>query len=60
MSQFLDAGILFSEVYRETGRRVEGLIAAKSWRRKLIGTLAKYMSASECQVYKVNRSLATD
>lgn len=37
-----------SEVYRETHRRVEALIAAKSVKRQPIGFLANLMSASKC------------
>ncbi|KAL5521662.1 SCT1_1 [Sanghuangporus sanghuang] len=44
-NQFLDSFILMSEVHRETHRRVEAVIAAKSMKRKIIGTFARWMSA---------------
>ncbi|EJD05900.1 glycerol-3-phosphate O-acyltransferase [Fomitiporia mediterranea MF3/22] len=44
-NQFLDPLLLTSEVHRETRRRVEFLIAAKSMTRKPIGFFAKLMSS---------------
>ncbi|KAH9048128.1 glycerol-3-phosphate O-acyltransferase [Lactarius hengduanensis] len=40
-NQFLDPVLLANEVYRETGRQVSFLIAAKSMKRKAIGFFAK-------------------
>ncbi|KAI6007065.1 glycerol-3-phosphate O-acyltransferase [Pisolithus albus] len=40
-NQFLDGLLLSQEVYRETGRRVQFLTAAKSLQRKAIGFLAR-------------------
>ncbi|THH06772.1 hypothetical protein EW145_g3859 [Phellinidium pouzarii] len=44
-NQFLDPLLLTSEVHRETHRRVEFLIAAKSMKRKTIGFFASLMSS---------------
>ncbi|KAI5124541.1 hypothetical protein M0805_003063 [Coniferiporia weirii] len=44
-NQFLDPLLLMSEVYRETHRRVEPLIAAASMKRKVIGFFASLMSS---------------
>ena len=48
--QFLDPLILASEVYKETRRRVEFLIAASSMKRKMVGFLAGLMSSSKCTI----------
>ncbi|KAI6023141.1 glycerol-3-phosphate O-acyltransferase [Pisolithus microcarpus] len=42
-NQFLDGLLLSQEVYRETGRRIQFLTAAKSLQRKAIGFLARQM-----------------
>lgn len=43
-NQFLDPVLLANAVYRETGRQVSFLIAAKSMKRKAIGFFAKLIS----------------
>ncbi|KAI0273599.1 glycerol-3-phosphate O-acyltransferase [Gloeopeniophorella convolvens] len=43
-NQFLDPVLLAMEVYRKTHRRVSFLIAAKSMKRKAIGTFAKLIN----------------
>ncbi|KAN0133745.1 hypothetical protein V8E53_008469 [Lactarius tabidus] len=43
-NQFLDPVLLANEVYRETGRPVSFLIAAKSMKRKAIGFFARLIS----------------
>ena len=45
--QFLDPLLLAREVHRETGRKVQTLIAAKSMKRKAVGFFAGLMSSSE-------------
>ena len=53
--QFLDPLLLALEVHRETRRKVQTLIAAKSMKRKAVGFFAGLMSSSEfmllCLVY---------
>lgn len=44
-NQFLDPLLLMSEAYRDAGRRVSFLIAAKSMKRKAVGLFASLMAS---------------
>jgi len=47
--QFLDPVLLGLEVYRETGRALQFLTAAKSMERKAVGFFARMMNSSTSQ-----------
>ena len=46
MRQFLDPLLLALQVHRETRRKVQFLIAAKSMKRKAVGFFASLMGSS--------------
>lgn len=47
--QFIDPLILMREARREAGRRISFLIAEKSMRRRIVGSIARAIAASENQ-----------